>query len=238
MVGLAILSVPLWGLSLLVRAGSEHVAFRGYYRRIERQLRAIEARNPPGMDPAVWRDAVGWAQTALANICVTPLGIRNTEMVRVAAELDARVQGEVGAGTLLWFWDRLGRTGPQGRGYNRRHRIRTLAPMLGEALSRGPTPGPRPDDWTRGVQEIAHACEEVYYRSGCDLDNEKGPPDEADRLLDDLGRLLGEAADPGTMTRVLDRLARSSEYGRGRVVQLKSEFPWMPPPELSKAFSP
>src|SRR5262245_41145382 len=93
------------------------------FRRLEAAIDFLRHRAPADIPAQVWEPASMWTGNACLDVCSAPESIRLDEFQRFTAEVESKVQGDVGLDTLDWMWDRLERTGSRGRRYVERHRI-------------------------------------------------------------------------------------------------------------------
>jgi hypothetical protein len=97
-----------------------------HYARVQRQMQdwlyTLQYRVPPGISPATWDCAWGWTLTAYGNVCFSEEHVPINELYRLREDFASKLQGPIDAATLVWFWDRLSRTGPHGKRYVTRHK--------------------------------------------------------------------------------------------------------------------
>jgi hypothetical protein len=133
LVGLGVLglcAVPSvrWTLHRLEYSREQRVTYE-----LVKQLRQ---RRPAAVAPLRWDAATSWAVTAYVNVCFSPEHVSLEELKRFRADLEQRLRGPVDLETVDWFWHRLGRTGPHGRGYHQRNE-----PLHRQALGLAPEHG-------------------------------------------------------------------------------------------------
>ena len=80
-----------------------------------RAIFALENRVPPGVDPSRWTAAVRLTATSHFNALHLWHPPPIEEASRLRAELMPKLRGPVDPATLAWAWDRLVRTGEDGR---------------------------------------------------------------------------------------------------------------------------
>jgi hypothetical protein len=126
----ALLAVPM--AFCLVPVGRQ-AEWRRVHQDIDDTIRYLEPSEPSTVDPTVWENARGATITAYANVCFSTGHVSMAEMYRLRRDLDAKLKGQVDLDTLIWIWERLGKTGPHGESYARRHR-----PLLDQWLPARP----------------------------------------------------------------------------------------------------
>jgi hypothetical protein len=95
-------------------------------------LFALKNRVPQGVDPSRWQAAVEWTAVAHFNAFHLWHPPPIEEAYRLRAELMPKLSGPVDMQTLEWAWDRIGRTGADGK---------DLSDRLGPTFRRCFTPG-------------------------------------------------------------------------------------------------
>jgi type II secretory pathway pseudopilin PulG len=78
-------------------------------------LFALKNRVPQGVDPYRWQAAVEWTAVAHFNAFHLRHPPPIEEVYRLRAELMPKLSGPVDMQTLAWAWDRIGRTGVDGK---------------------------------------------------------------------------------------------------------------------------
>jgi hypothetical protein len=87
-----------------------------------RAIFALENRVPRGVDPSRWTAAVRLTATAHFNAFHLWHPPPIEEAYRLRADLMPKLRGPVDLPMLAWAWERLARTGVDGRDYVARHR--------------------------------------------------------------------------------------------------------------------
>jgi hypothetical protein len=105
----AMLLIALLGLALAVLFPREPLRFQRAFQRLISDLRSLEGRKPPDVPPLVWKNAVEVTWNVSGNV-FSPGRVSTDEFERFDAELEQKLQGEVGLETLDWIWERLART--------------------------------------------------------------------------------------------------------------------------------
>jgi hypothetical protein len=110
-----------------------HAEWSRLERLMDASIQYLRPSDPSTVDPAVWEAAHGSTVTAYGNVCFSPEHVSMPEMYRLRDDLDAKLKGKVDLDTLVWIWERLGKTGPSGESYARRFR-----PLLDQYLPARP----------------------------------------------------------------------------------------------------
>jgi len=95
-------------------------AYAHEQRAAQRAIDQLCVRRPMGVNADTWEFASDWANTAYCNICFSPEHVSHDELRRFRADLEDRLRRPIDLGTIDWVWNRLGKTGPHGRSYQRR----------------------------------------------------------------------------------------------------------------------
>lgn len=114
-VGALLVLLLIW--SGIPRVLIEQHTFRSHHDKLRGVFEELRERCPPRVNAKAWDEAINWIIIASANICTSPDRVSNAEMAALRADIDERLEGPVDLETLFWIWDRLGRTGPEGKLY-------------------------------------------------------------------------------------------------------------------------
>jgi hypothetical protein len=79
-------------------------------------IQALKRRVPAGVDPVEWQSAVELTGLMHFNACSQFHPPPIEEMRRLRGDVVAKLRGPVDIKTLTWIWDRLARTGVDGKG--------------------------------------------------------------------------------------------------------------------------
>jgi hypothetical protein len=104
----AMLLIALLGLVVAFLTSDGQRYLRASHR-IGMALCSLPDRRPPEIPPRAWNNALASPSIACVNVFV-PGQVRLDELERFNAELEQKLQGEVGLETLDWIMDRLERT--------------------------------------------------------------------------------------------------------------------------------
>ena len=110
-------------------------------QQIDATVESLAKKRPPTMTRGQWASAVAWTGNL---VCCSALWSEADvdELRRFQRELEARAEGDVDMGTILWIWNEVGSLTRSGKDYQR------FRPQMLEEIE---TVGPNDDPWHMNV---------------------------------------------------------------------------------------
>ena len=76
-----------------------------WFKRVRADLESLQHKRPPDVERREWAYVVGWTLNAHGNCCSARDFVDPALTEGFADELERRLRGRVGIGTIDWIWD-------------------------------------------------------------------------------------------------------------------------------------